>query len=137
MTNLSSTFLFPKLFHCIDRTHHLHLKTTVETFKSKSLVVSRNYPSQPFCLVLVPAFVLGNLLVACICAWGHFLGVHLYSNYTIGCQNLETVLCLILPSHLVKSVSSTSILRCQPLLQECISMRRLLHYSEGSVFILR
>jgi hypothetical protein len=24
-------------------------------------------------------------LVACICAWRYFLGVQLYSNYTIGC----------------------------------------------------
>jgi hypothetical protein len=36
----------------------------------------------------------------------------LYSNYNIGHQNFERVLCLILPSHLVESVSS-AILRCQ------------------------
>ncbi len=109
----------------------------VETFKSKSLVVSRHYPAQPFCQVLVLAFALGNFLVAHICAWRHFLGVWLYSNYIICYQNLERVLCLILPSHLVKSVSSTSILRCQSFLQGCISRERLLHYSEGLVFILR
>ncbi len=109
----------------------------VETFKSKSLPVSRHYPAQPFCPVLVLAFVLGNFLVACICAWHHFLGVRLYSNYTIGHQNLEIALCLILPSHLVESVSSTSISHCQPFLQECVSRRGLLNYSEGSVFVLR
>ncbi len=79
----------------------------------------------------------GNFLVACICVWCHFLGVQLYSNYTIGHQNFERVLCLILPNHLVESVSSASILHCQSYLQECISRRGLLHYSEGSVFVLR
>ncbi len=68
-----------------------------------------HYPAQPFRPVLVLAFVLGIFLVAHICAWRHFLGVQLYSNYTIGHQNLERVLCLILPCRLVKSVSSTSI----------------------------
>ncbi len=87
--------------------------------------------------VEVERFALGNYLVAHICAWHHFLGVWLYSNYTIGHQNSERVLCLILPSRLVKSVSSVSILHCQSFLQECVSRRVLLHYSEGSVFILR
>jgi hypothetical protein len=41
---------------------------------------------------------------------------------------------MILLSHLVKPVSSAPILRCQSYLQECISRRGLLHYSEGSVF---
>jgi hypothetical protein len=36
----------------------------------------------------------------------------LYSNYTIGHQNSERILCLILPSRLVESVSSASILHC-------------------------
>ncbi len=109
----------------------------VETFESKSLVVSRHYPAQPFCPVLVLAFVLGNFLVACICTWHHFLGVLLYSNYTIGHWNLERVLRLILPSRLVESVSSASILRCQPFLRESVSRRGFFHYSEGSVFVLR
>ncbi len=106
----------------------------VETFKSKSLTVSRHYPAQPFHLVLVLKFVLGNFLEACICASRHFLVVWLYSNYTIGHQNLERVLCLFWPSCLVKSVLSTLILRCQPFLRECVSRRGLLHYSEGSVY---
>ncbi len=114
-----------------------HPFVIVETFKSKSLMVSRHYLAQPFCLVLVLAFALGNFLVACICAWCHFLGVWLYSNNTIGHQNLERVLCLILLSHLVKSVSSTSILHCKSFLQECVSRRGFLYYSEGSVFVLK
>ncbi len=129
----------------------------VETFKVKVyLAVSRHFSAQPFCLVLVLTFAwqlfsslhlhlapwswclhsLGNYLVACICAWRHFLGVQLYSNYNIGCRNFEGVLCLILPSHLVESVSF-AILRCQSYLRECVSRRGLLHYSEGSVFVLR
>ncbi len=115
-----------------------HSDVIVETFKVKVyLVVLRHYPAQPFRPVLVLAFALGNFLVACICAWHHFLEVWLYSNYTIGHPNFERVLCLILPSPLVESVSSASILHCQSYLQECISKRGLLHYSEGSVFVLR
>ncbi len=133
--------LFPKLFHGIDRTHQLHLKTICcdswDNQVKVYLTVSRHYPAQPFHPVLVLAFGHGNSLVACICAWHHFLGVWLYSIYTIGCQHSERVLCLILPSHLVESVSSASILHCQSFLWECISRRGLLHYSEGSVFVLR
>jgi hypothetical protein len=71
---------------------------------------------------------LATFFVACICAWRHFLGVQLYSNSNIGRQNFERVLCLILPSHLVESVSF-AILHCQSYLQECISRGGLLHYS--------
>jgi hypothetical protein len=135
------SFLFPKLFHGIDRRHQLHLKTlwcdSWDIQVKLYLAVSRHYPAQPFCPVLVLAFALGNFLVACICAWNHFLGIRLYSNYTIGHQNSESVLCLILPSRLVKSVSSASILHCQSHLWECVSRRGLLHYSEGSIFVLR
>ncbi len=114
-----------------------HPVVIVETFKVKVyLAASRHYPAQPFCPVLVLAFA-WQLLVACICAWHHFLGVWLYSNCTIGHQNFERVLCLILPSRLIESVSPASILHCQSYLQECISRRGLLHYSEGLVFILR
>ncbi len=126
--------LFLKLFHGIDRRHQLHLKTLwcdnwdipVKVY----LAVSRHYPAQPFCLVFLLAFALGNFLVACMCPWHHFFGVQCH-------QNSERVLCLILPSHLVKSVSSASILCCQSYLRECISRRGLLHYSEGPVFVLR
>ncbi len=100
--------LFPKLFHGVDRLHQLHLKMSFcdswDIQVKVSLAVSSHYPAQPFCPVLVLAFVLGNFLGACICAWRHFLGVGLYSNYTIGHQNLKRVLCLILPSRLVESV---------------------------------
>ncbi len=131
---------FPELFLGIDRRHQLYLKTlwcdSWDIQVKVYLTVSRHYPAQPFCPVLVLAFVLGNSLVACICAWHHVLGVKLYSNYTIGHQNSERVLCLILPSLLVKSVYSASILCCQSYLRECISRKRLLHYSKGSVFVL-
>ncbi len=107
---------FPKLFHGIDRTHQLHLRTlwcdSWDIQVKVYLAVSRHYPAQPFCLVLVLTFALGNSLVARICTWHHFLGVWLYSNYTIGHQYFERVLCLILPSHLVEYVSSASILHC-------------------------
>ncbi len=39
-------------------------------------------------------------------------------------------------NHLVESVSF-AILHCQSYLRECISRRGLLHYSEGTVFVLR
>ena len=133
--------LFPKLFLGIYRRQQLHLKSPFcdswDIQVKVSLMISMHYAAHPFCLVLVLAFVLGNYLVACICTRRHFLGVRLYSNYTIGCQNLERVLCLILPSHLVKTVSSRSILRCQYFLRECVSRWGLLHYSEGTVSVLR
>ncbi len=132
--------LFPKLFHGINRRHQLHLKTlgcdSWDIQVKVYLAVSRHFPAQPFCLVLVLAFALGNFLVARIFTLHHFLGVWLYSNYTIGHQNSERVLCLILPSRLIESVSF-AILHCQSYLPEFISRRGLLHYSEGSVFVLR
>ena len=131
--------LFLKLFHGIDGRHQIHLKTLwCESWDIQvkvNLAVSRHYPAQPFCPLLVLAFA-WHFLVACICAWRHFMEVWLYSNYNIGCQNFERVLCLILPSRLVKSVSS-AILHCQSYLRECISRGGLLHYSEGSVVVLR
>ena len=141
MTNLSSTFFisqtFPLSLTELTKFIWKHSVVIVETFKVKVyLPVTRHYPAQPFCPVLVLTFALANFLVAWICAWHHFLGVELYSNYTIGHWNFERVLCLILPSCLVESVSSDSILRCQSYLQQCISRRGLLHYSEGSVFVL-
>ncbi len=133
--------LFPKIFLC-------HWQNTPNSFentllwwlrhsRSKSIswfqgIILHNLIAWSQC-----SHLLGNFLVACICAWRHFLGVWLYSNYTIGHQNFERVICMILPSHLVKSVSSASILCCQSYLQECVSRRGLLHYSEGSVFVLR
>ncbi len=139
--SLSNLLYFPNLFMALtDNTNFIwkHPVVIVETFKVKVyLAVSRHYPAQPFRPILVLAFALGNFFVACICAWRHFLGVQLNSNYTIGHQNFERVLCLILPSYLVESVSSASILHRQSYLQECVSRRGLLHYSEGSDFALR
>ncbi len=132
--------LFPKLLLCPWRTTPLSFENTLlwwlRRSRSKSILrFQGTFQHSPFawswCLHL-----LGNFLVACVCAWRHFLGVLLYSNYNIGCQNFERVLCLILPSRLVESVSF-AILCCQSYLRECVSKRGLLHYSEGSVFILR
>ncbi len=114
-----------------------HPAVIVETFKSNFIlwfqgIILHNPFARSWCLQL-----LGNFLVACICAWRHFLGVQLYSNYTNGHQNIERLLCLILPSRLVESVSSASILPCQSFLWECVLRRVLLHCSEGSVFVLR
>ncbi len=88
MTNISSIFFISKLFHVIDRRHQIHLKTlwcdSWDIQVKVYLAVPWHYPAQPFRLVLVLTFVLGNFLVACICTWHHFLGDQLYFNYTIG-----------------------------------------------------
>ncbi len=135
------SYLFLKLFHGIDRRQQLHLKTLwCDSWDIKVkvyLAVSRHYPVQPFHLVLVLAFALGKFLVAHICTWHHFLGVWLYSNTQMVikilkeycawlCQAIWSNLFLLLLSCIVKSY-----------LQECISRRGLLHYSEGSVFVQR
>ncbi len=113
-----------------------HPVVIVETFKVKVyLVGSSHFPAQPFCPVLVLAFA-WQRFSSLHCAWRHFLGVWLYSNYNIGHQNFERILCLILPSRLVESVSS-AILHCQSHLRKCVSRRGLLHYSKGSVLVLR
>ncbi len=71
MTNLSATFFISKTFP-LSLTEHTksiwkHPVVIVETFKVKVyLVVSRHYPAQPFCLVLVLAF-----------AWQLFSSLHL------------------------------------------------------------
>jgi hypothetical protein len=144
MTNISSIFFISQTFFLAltEDTNFIWKLSDViidnwDIYVKVYLAVSRQDPAQPFHLVLVLAFVLGNFLVSHICTWHHFLGVWLHSNYTIGHQNSERVLCLILPSHSVESVSSASILHCQSYLQECISRRGLLHYSERSVFDLR
>ncbi len=132
--------LIPKLLLCHWQTSPLSFENSLLWWlrhsRSKSILQFQGiFLHNPFawscCLHL-----LGNFLVACICVWCHFLEVRLYSNYIIGCQNFERVLCLILPSCLVKSVSF-AILCCQSYLRECISRRGLLHYSEGSVVVLR
>ncbi len=132
--------LFPKLLLCHWQTTPLSFEPPLlwwlKQLRSKSIsrfqgIFLNNPFTQSWCLHL-----LGNYLVACICAWCHFLGVWLYSNSNIGCQNFERVLCLILPSCLVQSVSF-AILCWQSYLRECISRRGLLHYSEGLVFVLR
>ncbi len=139
MTNLSATFFISQTFAQIltDNTFVILKTPCCDSCDIQGQSLSHGFkafPAQPFCPVLVLA--LGNFLVAYICAWRHFLGVQLYSNSNIGHQNFERVLCLILPSCLVESVSS-AILHCQSYLQECISRRELLHYSEGSVVVLR
>ncbi len=135
MTNLSATFFISQTFalSLTDNTFVIwkHPVVMVETFKVKVyLALSRHFPAQPFCPVLVLAF-----------AWQLFSSLHLHLAPFLGSSivlqlQFEKLLCLILPSRLVESVSF-AILRCQSYLQECISRRGLLHYSEGSVFVLR
>ncbi len=71
MTNLSATFLFPKLLLCHWQitlfSFWKHSVVIVETFKVKVyLAVPRHFPAQPFCPVLVLAF-----------AWQLFSSLHL------------------------------------------------------------
>ena len=138
--NSQQPSLFPKFLLCHWQTTPLSFENTLLWWlrhsRSKSILRFQGiFLHNPFARSWC-SHLLGNFLVACICAWRHFLGVWLYSNSTIGCQNFERVLCLILPSCLVESVSF-AILHCQSYLRECISRRVLLNYSEGSVFILR
>ncbi len=124
--------LFPKLLLChwqiIPLSFWKHPVVIVKTFKVKVyLMVLRHFLAQPFCPVLALAF-----------AWQFFSSLHLRlapflgSSIVIQLQywlsRFWKVLCLILPSRLVESVSS-AILCCQSYLQECISRRGLLHYS--------
>ncbi len=108
----------------------------VKTFKVKVyLEVLRHFPAQPFCPVLVLTF-----------AWQLFSSLHLHLVPFLGSSIVlqlqywlskfwkSTV--LDSANHLVESVSS-AILCCQSYLQECTSRRGLLHYSEGSVLVLR
>ncbi len=134
MTNLSSTFFISQTcpLSLTEHTNFIwkHPVVIVETFKSKSIlrfqgIILLNPFAGSWCLNL-----LANFLVACICTWRHFLGVQLYSNYTISHQIFERVLCLILPSRLVKSVSSASILRCQ-------SFSKSASQGEGCCIIVR
>ncbi len=136
----STASLFPKLLLCHWRITSLsfwkHPVVIVETFKFKVyLPVSRHFPEQPFCPVLVMAF-----------AWQLFSSLHLRLVPFLGSSIVlqlqywsskfwkSTV--LDSANHLVESVSS-AILRCQSYLQECISRGGWLHYSEGSVVVLR
>ncbi len=138
--SISNLPYFPNFCSVIYRQHLCHLKAPCcdgWDIRGQSLYCGFNAFSsttlfaRSWCLHL-----LGNFLVACICAWCHFLGVRLYSIYNIGRQDFEIVLCLILHHHLVESFSF-AILHCQSYLQEWVSRRGLLHYSEGSVFLLR
>ncbi len=133
MTNLSATFFISQTFALSlrDNTFVILKTPCCDSWDIQGQSLScgfksfflHNLFSRSWCLHL-----LGNVLVACICAWCHFLGVQLYSNSNIGCWNFEKVLCLIVPSRLVESVSF-AILLCQSYLRECISRRGLLHYS--------
>ncbi len=132
--------LFPKLLLCHWQMTPLsfwkHPVVIVETFKVKVyLAVSRHFPAQPFCLVLVLAF-----------AWQLFSSLHLRlapflrSSIVLQLQywlsKCWKSAVLDSANRLVESVSS-AIFHCQSYLQECISRGGLLHYSEGSVVVLR
>ncbi len=132
--------LIPKLLLCHWRITPLsfwkHSVVIVETFKVKVyLAVSRHFPVQPFCLVLVLAF-----------AWQLFSSLHLRLAPFLGSLvvlqlqywPLKFWKSTVLDSanRLVKSVSF-AILHSQSYLWECISRGGLLHNSEGSVVVLR
>ena len=129
--SLSHLLYFPNFCSVIGRQHLCHLKTPCcDSWDIQGQSLSRGFKAfsctTPFARSWC-SHLLGNFLVACICAWHHFLWVRLLcSNYNIGCQNFERVLCLILPSSLVESVLF-AILHCQSYLQECVSRRGLLH----------
>ncbi len=106
--SLSNLLYFPNFCSVIDRQHFSHLKTSCcDSWDIQDQILSHSFKAFS-CTNLFAwswcSHLLGNILVACICTWCHFLGVWLYSNSTIGRQNFERVLCLILPSRLVKSV---------------------------------
>ncbi len=94
MTNLSANFFISQTFalSLTDNTFVI-LKTPCSDSWDIQDIFLHNPFARSWCLHL-----LGNFLVACICAWRHFLGVWLYSNYNIGHQNFERVLYLILPT---------------------------------------
>ncbi len=134
------TSLFPKLLLCHWQITPLsfwkHPVVIVETFKVKVyLAISRHFPAQPFRLVLVLAF-----------AWQLFSSLHLLlAPFLRSLIVLQLQYCLLKfwkstvldsANRLVESVSS-AILRCQSYLRECVSRGGLLHYSEGSVVVLR
>ncbi len=103
------TSLFPKLllwlchWQITPLSFWKHPVVIVKTFKVKVyLAVSRHFPALPFRPVLVLAFfawqLFSSLHLRLAPFLGKFLGVRLYSNYNIGRQNFERVLCLILPT---------------------------------------
>ncbi len=134
------TSLFPKLllwhWQITPLAFWKHPVVIVETFKVKVyLVVSRHFPAQPFFPVLVLAF-----------AWQHFSSLHLHLAPFLGSlivlqfqywlSKFWKGTVLDSANHLVESVSF-AILHCHSYLQEWASRRGLLHYSEGTVFVLR
>ncbi len=87
--------LFPKLLLCHWQTTPLSFENTLLWWlrHSRSKCISQFqgiFQHNPFARSWC-SYLLGNLLVACICAWHHFLGVWLYSNYNIGHQNFLRV----------------------------------------------
>ncbi len=141
VTNLSATFFISQTF-ALSLTEHTkfiwkHPVVIVETFKVKVyLAISRHNPAQPFCLVLVLAF-----------AWQLFSSSHLRLSPFLGSLNalqLHNWSSKFWKSTVLDSAKPFGwicffcfILRCQSYFQECIWRRGLLHYSEGSVFVLR
>ncbi len=114
---------FPNLSSVIDRQHLCHFESTLLWWlrhsRSMSILQLQGiFQHNPFTWSWC-SHLLGNFLVACICAWRHILGVWLYSNFEDR---------LILLSCLVESVSS-AILHCQSYLRECVSRKGLLHFS--------
>ncbi len=113
-----------------------HPVVIVETFKVKVyLAVSRHFSPQTFCPVLVLAFA-WQLFSSLHLRLAPFLGSSIVLQFQYWLSKFWKSTVLDSANRLVKSVSS-AILHCQSYLQECVSRRGLLHYSEGSIVVLR
>ncbi len=127
------TSLFPKFLLCHWQITPLsfwkHPVVIVETFKVKVyLTISRHFPAQPFCPVLVLAFALQLFSSLHLCL-APFLGSLIVLQFQYWSSKFWKSTVLDSANRLVKSVSS-AIMRCQSYLQECVSRGGLLHYSE-------
>ncbi len=133
------TSLFHKLLLChwqiIPLSFWKHPVVIVETFKVKVyLVVSRHFPAQPFCPVLVLAFA-WQLFGSLHLRLAPFLGssIVLQLQYWSSKFQKSTVLD---SAKLFGQICSFCYIALS-YLQECVSRGGLLHYSEGSVVVLR
>ncbi len=134
------TSLFPKLllchWHITPLSFWKHPVVIVKTFRVKVyLAVSRHFPAQPFCPVLMLAFA-WQLFSSLHLRLAPFLGSSIVLQFQYWSSKFWRSTVLDSANRLVKSVFS-AILHCESYLQECISREGLLHYSEGSEVVLR
>ncbi len=137
--SLSNLFIFPNICSVIDRQHLCHLKTPCcDSWDIQGQSLSRGFKAF-FCTTFSPG------LGACICL-ATFSSLHLRLMPFLG-----SLIVLQLKYWSSKFWNSTvldsakqfgwSCVFCYIVLStfiwQCISRRRLLHYSEGSVFVLR